>query len=105
ANVGLAPVHAAQQSASEVLVVNHSVPDAAADSITRLNFGSTTINSTNTISLPANSAPNFVAVAPSDTLAYVTLPNYVPPSVGVVSTVSNSLVNTIQVGNNPVALA
>jgi DNA-binding beta-propeller fold protein YncE len=114
ANVGLTPVHAAQQSASEVLVVNHSVPDAAADSITRLNFSNTTINSTNTISLPANSAPSFVAIAPSDTLAYVTLPNYVPdpvnnpgvvvPSVGVVSTVSNSLVNTVQVGNNPVAL-
>jgi DNA-binding beta-propeller fold protein YncE len=105
ANVGLAPVHAAQQSASEVLVVNHSVTDAAADSITRLNFSGTTINSTSTISLPVNSAPSFVAVAPSDTLAYVTLPNYVPPSVGVVSTVSNSLVNTIQVGNNPVAVA
>lgn len=105
ANVGLAPVHAAQQSASEVLVVNHSVTGAAADSITRLNFGNTTISSTNTISLPENSAPTFVAIAPSDTLAYVTLPNYVPPSVGVVSTASNDLVNTIQVGNNPYALA
>lgn len=105
ANVGLAPVHAAQQSASEVLVVNQSVNGAAADSITRLNFGSTTITSTSTISLPANSAPSFVAVAPSDTLAYVTLPNYVPPSVGVVSTVGNDLVNTVPVGNNPYALA
>ncbi|MGO9863037.1 MAG: YncE family protein [Terriglobales bacterium] len=108
-NVGLAPVHAAQQSASEVLVVNQAVPSCTpvpcSDSITRLNFSNTTINSTNTISLPANSAPSFVAIAPSDTLAYVTLPSYVPPSVGVVSTASNSLVNTIQVGNNPVAVA
>jgi DNA-binding beta-propeller fold protein YncE len=115
ANVGLRPVHAAQQSVNTVLVVNQAVTGAAADSITRLNFSYTTINSANTISLPANSAPNFVAIAPSDTLAYVTLPNYVPdpinnpgvvvPSVGVVSTASNNLVNTVPVGNNPYALA
>jgi DNA-binding beta-propeller fold protein YncE len=115
ANVGLAPVHAAQQSTSEVLVVNHSVTGAASDSITKLNFSSMTISSTNTINLPANSAPNFVAVAPSDTLAYVTLPNFVPdpidfpgvivPSVGVVNTGTNNMVATIPVGNNPYALA
>src|ERR1035438_10306106 len=34
-SVGLAPVHAVQQSASEVLVVNHSVTGAVADSITK----------------------------------------------------------------------
>jgi hypothetical protein len=105
ANVGLAPVHAVQQTASQVLVVNHSVTGALADSITKLNFSSTTINSATTISLPANSAPNFVAVAPTDTLAYVTLPDYVPPSVGVVNTATNSVIWTIPVGPTPNALA
>jgi DNA-binding beta-propeller fold protein YncE len=84
-----------------------------ADSITKLNFIGTVISNTNTISLPANSAPNFVAVAPSATTAYVTLPNLVPDpvnfpndnAVGVVNTLSNSLANTITVGNQPDAIA
>lgn len=116
-DVGLAPVHAVQQAASQVLVVNHSVsgPLNTGDSLTKLNFSGVTISNATTISLPANSAPNFVTVAPTDTTAYVTLPNYVPdpinfpnvvvPSVGVVSTQSNNMVATITVGNNPVALA
>src|SRR5271166_108453 len=105
ANVGLAPAYAVQQSASQVLVVNHSVTGARADSITRLNFNGTTIGSTTTISLPADSAPNFVAVAPSDTLAYVSLPNFAPPSVAVVNTQTENTAATVPVGNNPVALA
>jgi len=113
ANVGLAPVHAVQQSASQVLVVNHSVTGAVADSITKLSFNSVIIAGTTTISLPANSAPSFVAVAPSDTTAYVTLPGVVPDpvnfpnnnAVGVVSTLSNNLVAIIPVGNDPFALA
>jgi YVTN family beta-propeller protein len=112
ANVGLAPVHAVQQTANTVLVVNHSVTGAAADSITKLNFRGTVISGATTISLPANSAPNFVAVAPLATTAYVTLPSYVDPltnnvvpSVGVVDTLSNELTNVITVGNNPDALA
>ena len=83
ANVGLAPVHAVQQSASEVLVVNHSVTGAAADSLTKLNFSSTTIFSTNTISLPPNSAPNFVATTESSQ-AYVLMPNYLDPTTDIV---------------------
>ncbi len=112
ANVGLAPVHAVQQTANTVLVVNHSVTGAAADSITTLNFRGTVISGATTISLPANSAPNFVAVAPLATTAYVTLPSYVDPltnnvvpSVGVVDTQSNELTNVITVGNHPDALA
>jgi DNA-binding beta-propeller fold protein YncE len=103
-DVGLAPVHAVQQTANQVLVVNHSVtgPLNTGDSLTKLNFNGTVISSATTISLPPNSAPNFVAVAPSDTTAYVTLPNL--NAVAVVNTVSNSQV-TIQVGSNPVALA
>jgi hypothetical protein len=106
ASVGLAPVHAVQQSASEVLVVNHSVTGAVADSITKLNFSSVVIGSTSTISLPPNSAPNFVATTES-TQAYVLLPGSVPPSVEVVNTNSNSLVAAIPLSNNaqPVAMA
>jgi len=110
-NVGLAPVHAVQQSASEVLVVNHSATGAQADSLTKLNFSGTVIFSSNTISLPANSAPNFVATTESSQ-AYVLMPNYldpttnvVVPSVQVVNTTANNLVATIPVGNNPEAMA
>src|SRR5271163_3658934 len=58
ANVGLAPVHAVQQTVNQVLVVNHSLsgPLNRADSITKLNFNGTIIGNTSTISLPANSA-------------------------------------------------
>lgn len=109
--VGLAPVHAVQQAANEILVVNHSVTGALADSITKLNFSGTVIGNTNTISLPPNSAPNFVATTESSQ-AYVLMPNYlnpatntVVPSVQVINTNTNSLVATIPVGNAPVAMA
>lgn len=105
--IGIAPVHAVQQTASQVLVVNHS------DSISKVNFSGVTMFSTTTIGLPPGSAPNFVAVAPNQTTAYVTLPNYVPdpihnpnvvvPSVGVVSTLSNNMVTTIPLSSNPSA--
>jgi hypothetical protein len=111
ANVGLAPVHGVQQTAGIVLVVNHSVTGAQADSITKLIFSGTVISNTNTISLPANSAPNFVATTES-TQAYVLMPNYldptsnvVVPSIQVVNTTANNLVATIPVGNNPDAMA
>jgi hypothetical protein len=107
ANVGLAPVHAVQQSASVILVANHSVTGAVADSISTLNFSGTTISSTNTISMPPNSAPNFVATTESSQ-AYVSLPSYVNPStnlvvpsIGVFNTLSNSLVTVIPLSNNP----
>ncbi len=114
ADVGLAPVHAVQQTANQVLVVNHSVPGQLSDSLTQLNFSGVTISKpTTTIGLPPNSAPNFVAVAPLDTTAYVTLPAYVPdpvgnpgvvvPSVGVVSTLRDQMVATIPLSNNPAA--
>ena len=111
ANVGLAPVHGVQQTASVFLVVNHSVSGAQADSLTKLSFGGTVISSTSTISLPENSAPNFVATTESSQ-AYVLMPNYVDPttnavvpSVQVVNTTANNLVATIPVGNNPDAMA
>ncbi len=98
--IGIAPVHAVQQTANQALVVNQS------GSLSKVIFsGITSINTTTTITLPVNSAPNFVAVAPNQTTAYVALPNYVPPSVGVVNTSSNGLTSTIAVGSNPYALA
>ncbi|HLX86079.1 MAG TPA: hypothetical protein VKR59_19420 [Terriglobales bacterium] len=83
-------------------------------SITKLNFNSTVISSSNTISLPPYSGSNFVAGAPTDNFAYVTMPTYPPdptqptiisPSVGVISTLSNNLTTIIPVGKNPIALA
>jgi hypothetical protein len=133
-NVDIAPVHAVQQTANEVLVVNQAVTGLnvpttsclvtfpptppnqvfnVCSSITKLNFSGTVIGNTNAISLPIYSGANFVAVAPSATTAYVTLPTYPPdptqplnilPSVGVVNTQSNTT-ETVPVGNNPVALA
>jgi hypothetical protein len=115
ANVGVTPVHAVQQSASQVLVLNQATTATSTASLSKFFFSGTVINGTpGTISLPPNSAPTFVAVAPSDTTAYVTLPKYAPdptqpqnivPSVGVVDTQSNALVATIPVQNNPFALA
>jgi DNA-binding beta-propeller fold protein YncE len=132
--VAVAPVHAVQQTASEVLVVNRAVtglnvpttsclvtfPPAppnqvfnVCSSITKLNFSGTVIGGTNAISLPIYSGANFVAVAPSATTAYVTMPTYpkdptqpqaITPSVGVVNTQSNNLVAMIPVGSNPYAL-
>jgi DNA-binding beta-propeller fold protein YncE len=133
-NVAVAPVHAVQQTANEVLVVNRAVTGLnvpttsclvtfpptppnqvfnVCSSITKLNFGGTVIGGTSTISLPIYSGASFVAVAPSSTTAYVTMPTYPPdptqplnlvPSVGVVNTQSNTT-QTVPVGQNPVALA
>jgi DNA-binding beta-propeller fold protein YncE len=106
--IGVAPVHAVQQTASQALVVNQS------DSLSKVSFSNiTNISTTTTITLPANSAPNFVAVAPNQITAYVTLPNYVPDpvnfpdddAVAVVNTQSTVLLPVIPVGKNPVALA
>jgi hypothetical protein len=101
ADVGLAPVHAVQQTASQVLVVNHSVTGAIGDSLTKIAFFGTQISGNpTTISLPPDSAPNFVASTESGT-AYVILTN--PPSLAVISTTSNALVTTLPLGNKPVA--
>jgi DNA-binding beta-propeller fold protein YncE len=133
ANTGITPVHAVQQSASQVLVVNQALTGYAppldggclivqtppnpvlnvCPSITKLSYSNTVISSTATISLPASSAANFVATTESNQ-AYVLLPNYIPditkpttvvPSVEVVNTTSNNLVTTIPVGHNPIAMA
>jgi YVTN family beta-propeller protein len=101
-NLGLAPVHAVQQSASVVLVANHSITGAQEDSLTKLIFSSPVIFSSATISLPANSAPSFVATTEA-AQAYVVLSSL--NSVGVINTSLNTLVATVPVGNTPVAMA
>ena len=145
ANVDVHPVHAAQESASEVLVLNQAVTEAetgviqgttnclltvppppapaqyvydVCPSVTLLNFSGTTIGTTNSVTLPIYSSPNFIAVAPSATTAYVTLPTYPPnpldpqtvvPSVGIINLTSKSLTTTVPVGTtaaaNPDAMA
>ena len=132
ANTDIHPVYAAQQSASQILVLNQAVTGLdvptstclvtvgsssqvfdVCPSLTSLNFAGTSISSTSTVSLPIYSSPNFVAVAPSATTAYVTLPTYptdptnpqttIVPSVGVVSVASTSraLIGTVPVVSNP----
>jgi hypothetical protein len=111
ADMGIAPVHAVQQSANQALVVNHAFAGAQGDSLTKVLFSGTTIANTTTISLPSDSAPNFVATTETSQ-AYVSLPEYfdpvqqkIVPSVGVVNTGSNALIATIPVGDSPVAIA
>ena len=110
-NVGLRPVHAVQQSASTVLVANRSVSGTAEDTLTKLSFSGTVISTTSTITLPAGSAPNFVATTEANK-AYVSLPQYVNPATGTVvpsvaaiSTSQNGIAAIIPVGNSPDAIA
>src|ERR1700704_45926 len=103
ADVGIGPVHAVQQTASQVLVVNQGTLATPDESLTKVSFSGTTISNTTTITLPTGSAPNFVATTESTT-AYVSLPGLVPPSVGVVNTSGNSLSTTIAVKAGPVAI-
>jgi len=128
ADVGVNPVHAVQQTASQVLTVNQWTAGSGADTVSKINFSGTTINVTNsnpsTITLPPSydalgnlttSAPNFVATTETGQ-AYVLLPNFQPdptgasaiaPAVAVVNTLSNTIVATIPVGTpgaNPWAM-
>jgi DNA-binding beta-propeller fold protein YncE len=103
-NLGLVPVHGVQQSAAQALVVNQSVPGANQESVTKVTFSGTSISSTSTITLPTGSKPNFVATTEANQ-AYVSMPGYVPSSVGVVDTLRDTLTQTITVGVNPVAIA
>jgi len=111
--VAVAPVHAVQQTASQILVLNQATTSTSTASLSKVFFNGTVINGAiSTITLPPNSQPNFVAVAPSDTTAYVTLPSVVPDpnfpndnAVGAVNTNTNVLVATIKVGSCPMAMA
>lgn len=127
--IGLNPVHAVMQSANGALVVNQAVTGLptppsgcvvkidnqdfnVCPTLTRLQFSGTTIGSTTTLTLPPNSAANFVATTESSE-AYVSLPNlFLDPvghpndgSIAVVNTTNNSITTEVMVGNNPVAMA
>jgi DNA-binding beta-propeller fold protein YncE len=112
ANLGLVPVHAVQQTANQVLVVNQGSSGGFANSLMKVDFFGVAISGNpTTISLPADSGANFVATTESSQ-AYVLLPNYfdpiqmkVVPSFGVVNTLNNALFATVPVGVNPVAMA
>ena len=122
-SVGLNPVHAVMQSATQALVVNQSNASLPQDSVTKLFFSGTTIGGTTTITLPPSydasgnlttGAPNFVATTEANQ-AYVLMPQYQPPnqnnvggtivpSFAVINTTLGSTVTTIPVGNSPVAM-
>jgi hypothetical protein len=119
-NLGTAPVYAVQQSATHILVVNQAVtglpnPPSGCSvmigtqiynvcpSLTELTFSGASISSTTTISLPVGSAPNFAAVAPSASTAYVTFPTL--NEIAVINTTAGNQTATIPVGSNPYALA
>ena len=103
-NVGFSPVHAVQQTATQILVVNQAGGTGVSESLMKLSLFGGRFTAT-TISLPSGSTPNFVAVAPNSTTAYVSMPGTVPPSVAVVNTTSNFVAATIPVGSNPLSLA
>jgi DNA-binding beta-propeller fold protein YncE len=130
-DVDIHPVHAVQQTASEVLVLNQAVNGlnigtttclvqdglftySVCPSLWKLSFNGESISGTSSVSLPIYSGPNFVASAPSDSLAYVAMPTYPPdptvpaaiqPSVQVVNVLGSVLGPILSVGNNPYALA
>jgi DNA-binding beta-propeller fold protein YncE len=103
-NIGLVPIHAVQQTANQVIIADQSVPGSNQDSLTRLTFSGTSISTVTTISMPTGSAPNFVATTESGQV-YVSMPGYTPPSVAVMNTSQGTMVHTIPVGLNPVAIA
>ena len=125
-NVGLNPIYAVQQTASQILVVNQSNTTLPQDSVSKVNFNGTAPQGEPipTITLPlsydgsgslVSAAPNFVATTESSQ-AYVLMPLYQPPgpnniggtvvpSVAVINTNADSVVTTLPVGNNPVAMA
>ncbi len=102
-NIGLVPIHALQLSANQVIVANQSAPGANQDSLSRLTFSGTTIATVTTISLPFDSAPNFVATTEANTV-YVSMPGYTPPSIAVVNTAQSTITHIFPVGLNPVAI-
>ena len=86
--VGLRPVHAVQQAANVVLLVNQSTQAMPEDSVNKLTFSGTIVGSVTTITLPpsydgsgnlVSAAPNFVATTESGH-AYVSMPLYQPPN-------------------------
>jgi hypothetical protein len=97
--VGLMPVHAALvQNGFRVYVAN-SLDDTVST------FSPTTPTPVTTISLPAGSAPSFVATTESATVYVANSGNNTVSAISTVSNVIEPPLSGIQVGVNPVALA
>ena len=94
--VGLVPVHAALAQKGSLVYVANSHDDTVSE------FGPSSPAPVTTISLPAGSAPSFVATTESATV-YVA--NSGSGTVAAISTASNVLTNAIPVGVNPVTMA
>jgi DNA-binding beta-propeller fold protein YncE len=125
-NIGLNPIHAVLQTASQMLIVNQSNDTKPNDSVSKISFSGTTPSGPPipTITLPpsydgsgnlVSAAPNFVATTESSQ-AYVLMPLYQPPnqnniggtivpSVAVINASSDAVVTTLPVGTNPIAAA
>ena len=96
ATVGLVPVHAALVQRGTLVYVANSHEDTVSE------FGPSTPAPVTTISLPAGSAPDFVATTESSTV-YVA--NSGGGNVAAISTFNNVITNTIPVGVNPASMA
>src|SRR3984885_10940905 len=97
--VGLMPVHAALvQNGTRVYVAN-SLDDTVST------FSPTTPTPVTTISLPAGSAPSFVATTENATVYVANSGNNTVSAISAVSNVIEPPLSGIQVGVNPVALA
>ena len=110
-NVGLRPVHAVQQNAGTVLVVNQSVPGTVEDSLTKLNFSGTTIGTTNTITSAGRFRPQFCGYHRGQPGLRIDA-SVCQSDVGdcgsvsaVINTTQNGIAAIIPVGNGPDAMA
>jgi YVTN family beta-propeller protein len=95
-SVGIKPMHAALAANGTKVYVANSGDDTVSE------FSPSSATPVSTISLPAGSAPNFVASTESATV-YVS--NFGNDTVSAISTDSNVVTNTIAVGGSPVSMA
>src|SRR5213594_616950 len=101
AKLGLGPVHAALLPNGARIYVANSLENTVSS------YLPTDVTAVITVSFPASAVPAFVHTTQNDTV-YVASGNAVPGNAGTVSAISTSsnvITSTIQVGTNPVALA
>jgi YVTN family beta-propeller protein len=95
-SVGIKPLHAALAADGTRVYVANSGDDTVSE------FSPSSATPVSTISLPAGSAPNFIASTESATVYVSNLGN---GTVSAISTVSNVVTNTIAVSGSPVSMA
>src|SRR5256884_2157832 len=96
ATVGLGPVHAALLPNGARIYVANSLENTVSS------YLPTDVTAITTVSLPASAVPVFVHTTQNDTVYVANAGN---ATVSAISTSSNVITSTIQVGTNPVALA